>query len=286
MPTADVKLVCGACGHALDPGVRVCGSCGSDLRYPVLRPSGETRCPACGYAQSGEGEVCESCGAPLRPREKREGAKQRPRPSGARKSNSGAKRGTEPWMVVAGISILLLLAYIVYSAVTAPPAPAPGASPVVGPAQPPMAGQRMDLQPLEDAVKRSPKDPAALLQLANALHDGGVWERSAETYERYLAVNPGNPDARVDMAICYFELSKANAANREKNYARAVAEMNRVMKEHPRHQAAAFNLGVVTLHSGDVTGANVWFKRAAEIDPASPLGQRASSIMQQHSFTN
>jgi tetratricopeptide (TPR) repeat protein len=131
-----------------------------------------------------------------------------------------------------------------------------------------------------------PADTDALLRLANAYHDAGRWEQAVTAYTKYLGEKPADPDARVDMGVCYFEWSKNVPAKGEEYRNRAIAEMKRALKEHPKHQAAAFNLGIVTLNGGDVKGSSEWFRRAAEMDGSTPLGQKAKAMLEQHSFNN
>jgi tetratricopeptide (TPR) repeat protein len=181
--------------------------------------------------------------------------------------------------------VLLLVAYMVYANMGGEP-PTAGS----GGGAPGIQGQMpieqhvhtIDLAPLEEAVRKRPDDLDALLLLANGLHDSGAWPRAIEAYGRYLERNPGNPDARVDMGICLFELSRVDTARSQSLARRAVEEMERAAKEHPAHQQAAFNLGIVLLNTGDIAGSNRWFARAVEIDSQNELGRHAQSILSQH----
>jgi Tfp pilus assembly protein PilF len=60
--------------------------------------------------------------------------------------------------------------------------------------------------------------------------------------------------------------------------------METVAKNSPTHQPAAFNLGIVNLHMGNLEESNKWFKRAVELDGSSELGMRAQNILQKHTF--
>jgi cytochrome c-type biogenesis protein CcmH/NrfG len=250
MAVVDVKIVCGACGAGVAAGAATCPSCGAGLRFPTS-------------------------------------VRQEKKPQARKERNEPGKRTTEPWMVIAAISVLVLIGYVVYNAATTPAStPSAVGGPVVTPAMPPAVGQGPDLQGLEDAVRMRPADTEALLRLANAYHDAGRWEQAVMTYGKYLEARPGDPDARVDMGVCYFEWSKSVPAKAQEYRARAIAEMKRALKEHPQHQAAAFNLGIVSLNSGDVRGSSEWFRRAAEMDGSTPLGQKARAMLEQHSFNN
>jgi Tfp pilus assembly protein PilF len=148
------------------------------------------------------------------------------------------------------------------------------------------AGGGNHIATLEQAVRDRPADPDVLLALANGLHDHREWERAIETYQKYLQMNPGNPDARVDMGICDFELSRAKPEMGEEYFGKAVGEMETALKESPKHVPAAFNLGVIYLQRGAVQQSNEWFRRAIAIDKNHPLAQRAQRMLEQHSFSN
>jgi Tfp pilus assembly protein PilF len=183
-------------------------------------------------------------------------------------------------MIVAGLSLLVLVAYVIYNAVISAPPSSPGAGP---PTQAPTATAPMvDLRPLEEAVQRDPDKPAPLLQLANALHDNREFARAIATYERYLRLVPGNPDARVDMGICYFELAQQSPERAKEYFERALAVMEEALKQSPTHQPAAFNLGIVNLQMGNLQASNDWLERAVELGKDTPLGQRARNILEQH----
>jgi tetratricopeptide (TPR) repeat protein len=135
-------------------------------------------------------------------------------------------------------------------------------------------------------VRDNPGDAEALLNLANGLHDHRQWERAIQTYQQYLQKNPRNPDARVDMGICYSELSRANPEKGDDYFAKAVEAMESALEVSPKHVPAAFNLGIIHLQRGEVELSNEWFQRAIAMDKNHPLAQRAQRMLEQHSFTN
>jgi Tfp pilus assembly protein PilF len=189
----------------------------------------------------------------------------------------------EPWQIASGAAVLLLIAVFVYLELSRehPPSQvASGISSAQGVA--PMTSPMANLAPLEQAVRENPRDPEALLALANARHDVGQFPLAIETYQRYLQEKPGDPNARVDLGICYFELGRLDSVNAETLFMQAMEEMQRVHRKHPRHQQATFNLGIVNLVRRDLKEASRWFQKTVEIDKASELGQRAQQMLQQH----
>jgi tetratricopeptide (TPR) repeat protein len=149
----------------------------------------------------------------------------------------------------------------------------------------PLATAKVDLQSLEGAVAAHPGDAAAVLRLANGLHDNGMIPRAIEQYQKYLKMHPDDADARVDFGICYDQMGMADSAQSAKYYGLAIQEMERALKGTPGHQPAAFNLGIVNLHRGQLEESNAWFKKAVALNKSSELGMRAQQILQQHSFT-
>ncbi|MDH4070103.1 MAG: tetratricopeptide repeat protein [Ignavibacteria bacterium] len=147
-----------------------------------------------------------------------------------------------------------------------------------------------EVQQLQRMVEAHPEDDDMLLRLANVLQDYSREDHqslhlAAETYERYLQRNPDNENARVDLGICYFDLARHDSADARSLLQRAIREMKSVAEKNPRHQAAAFNLGIVMLNAGDAQESGDWFRRAAAIDPGSSLGQRATRLLEEHTFS-
>jgi len=95
----------------------------------------------------------------------------------------------------------------------------------------------------------------------------------------------GDPNARVDLGICYDQLALQDSNNAPRYFAMAVQEMRTVADNAPTHQPAAFNLGIVNLHMGNLEESNKWFKRAVELGRNTELGMRAQKILQQHTFS-
>lgn len=274
---AYAKLVCSECGAPVGAEDKFCGSCGVKLGAQAVQPgAGGKTCSVCGHS-NGEGAVyCESCGALLgggrkvqvrRPKRERSGPE------------ADRRRGIEPWQVISIVAVLALLGYFVYTELEDDRArPRSQGATSVTQSAPPMP----DFSAFEQTLAQNPKDDQALLQYGNALFDAGAYPRAIDLYKRYLALRPDNPDARVDLGICYFELAKLDSSGHGPLFASAIREMETVAKTHPKHQQAAFNLGIVYLTMGSVEESQKWFKRAVEVNPTSDLGTRAKRVLDQH----
>lgn len=127
---------------------------------------------------------------------------------------------------------------------------------------------------LENVVKNNPKDTASILELAHLKNDSGLYEQAIINYKQYLALVPTDPDARIDMGICYYNLQ---------NYATATAEMEKAIKYDPKHQIGYLDLGIVSLASGNFDKSKEWLKKAVELDPNSEYGKKAEELLKSHS---
>jgi tetratricopeptide (TPR) repeat protein len=245
-----------------------CGDCGGEVRRT------DVHCPSCGNKL--EWDEKRSVGSHVQVK------RSKPAPA-----EEGPRRRLEPWQIISIVAVGALLAYLVWTEMSRQqPAPVSVAS------QPPMMqapqlGQRggVDTAPLEAAVAANPKDADAILRLANAYHDNGMVPMAIKRYKDYLNLQPENSDARVDLGICYDQMGLTDSVQGGMYFAQAVKEMEATLKQNPSHQPAAFNLGIVNLHRGDLAESNRWFKQAAAMDKNSELGKRAQQILQQHSFT-
>jgi tetratricopeptide (TPR) repeat protein len=146
-----------------------------------------------------------------------------------------------------------------------------------------------EIDRLQKVVDENPADDKSLLRLANLLQDHSSHERSylvraITSYQKYLGRNPGDENARVDLGICYFEMSRTDTVHGTVLVDRAISEITTVATANPRHQAAAFNLGIITLNVGKTDEAEGWLRRTVAINSTSELGTRAQRLLEQHAF--
>jgi tetratricopeptide (TPR) repeat protein len=130
-----------------------------------------------------------------------------------------------------------------------------------------------EITKLENQVTANPDDMESTLHLSHLLQDSGLFERAITNYKKYLTKNPDNADARVDMAICYYNLGDNTTA---------ISEMETALKYSPKHQIAHLNLGIVNLAARNVDASKEWFKKTTELDPNSEAGKRATELLSSH----
>jgi Tfp pilus assembly protein PilF len=277
---AEAKAICGSCGAGVTFGAERCEACGEHL---VWSQGGPRKCPKCGQGNDASAVTCSSCGARLGGGKPARGTHaNRPR-----QHEAPLRRSVEPWQIIAVVSIVCLVAVLIYVELsrTNTPAVATSAAQTAPMTMPPMmqAPPVADIAALEAAVTANPGDAKALLTLANGLHDNGEFLKAVETYKKYLKVHPKDPDARVDMGVCYYQLGLQDTVNTARYFTLAVTEMEAALRGTPTHQPAAFNLGVVHLQKGELDISNRWFRKAVELGPGSDLGMKAQRLLQQHS---
>lgn len=278
---AVAKLVCGACGATLGSEDTRCAACGETVEHASASSKADIRCHVCGHRNATAAELCQSCGARLGTEPARTARKKKQ----AVPAGRAGKPGGLPWQWISGAAVLALVGYLLITSLSEKPASQTASgvgTSAVGPAPVMPGANKVDVTPFELAVRNNPENLDALLRLGNVLHDNGEYGRAIDTYRLYVAKNPGNPDARVDLGICYFELGRQNPADADSLFQQALTEMRDALRRTPDHQPAAFNLGIVNLTMGNIEESNKWLARAVAINKTSDLGKKAENILQQH----
>lgn len=283
---AKATVVCGSCGAPVAREDTVCSQCGSELSWQDPSSVRLITCKACGHGNPAGARFCLSCGTKLErdDGQKKPVADEKPvaRKKERLKETAGAKKKVEIWQIVSLFAFLALVAFLIYNEASRQSSRIATGTPGNTPTQTPRA--MVDLTPLEQAVAANPGDPGSVLHLANGLQDNGLYPRAIEMYKKYLAMRPKDPDARVDLGICYYQLGVADKANSGRYYGLAIGEMQQAHTDKPSHQPAVFHLGVVSLQLGNLKEANQWFQLAATMNPSSELGKRAEQMLKEHQF--
>jgi Flp pilus assembly protein TadD len=93
----------------------------------------------------------------------------------------------------------------------------------------------------------------------------GQYAEAREAFERSLKINPRNPDALNELAICLAELGEPAESRRRLEEARSL---------DPGNPKILSNLGVAALRMGDEPEARRLFQAVLEMDPADPIAKR------------
>ncbi|MDH3267992.1 MAG: zinc ribbon domain-containing protein [Ignavibacteria bacterium] len=286
---------CAECGFKIEGEFKFCPNCGSKINSKIIS-SNEVRdtsaefitCKNCGEKNPLENSDCFSCGIPLsgNKNKKQGGPKQELKKNDRKKSTveniSKKNKVINEEKVIDNKKILIISSAIVVVFIFALVASGVFDSGVQENVLQ-MSNQSLnsgvnlanleEITQLEDKVSADPDDLESTLHLAHLQQDAGLSEKAIVNYKKYLIKFPENADARVDMAICYYNLS---------DYTTAISEMETAIKYQPKHQIAYLNLGIVNLAAQNLEVSKDWFKKTAELDPNTEAGKRAKELLNSH----
>ncbi len=117
------------------------------------------------------------------------------------------------------------------------------------------------------------KELKLLLRAANLYDDAKDYATASQLYARYLELDPKNADARVDYAISLLN----QGLQRE-----GVTEMRRVVDEHPTHQKAHLNLGILYAQIERWDDAKKLWQAARDLNPNNDAGKRAAELLDRY----
>ena len=84
-------------------------------------------------------------------------------------------------------------------------------------------------------------------------------ENAIVSYEKVLEINPKNLNAKTDLGVCYVEGSGEPM--------KGIGMLREVVTENPEHENAQFNLGVLSMKSGQYVKAAERFEKVLSINP-------------------
>lgn len=136
--------------------------------------------------------------------------------------------------------------------------PVNGASPALPEGHPPIDTDTA-IRMVQEEMAQNPKDPKPPLGLANFLYDQKQFAQAIEWYQKALALDPSNVDARTDMGTAYFNSGKADEALRE---------YRKSLEIDPHHKQTMFNIIIVYLEGKhDRAAARKAWERLHQEDP-------------------
>lgn len=126
-----------------------------------------------------------------------------------------------------------------------------------------------DISRLRELVEREPENREALLTLANMNFDIGAWQRAQQLYERYLRLDPDNPDVLTDLGI---------ALRSQGQHEAALARFRRARELRPDHWQALFNEVVVhAFDRSDFAAADPALAELRRLAPGNPDVERLAA---------
>jgi Tfp pilus assembly protein PilF len=288
---------CPNCGEGLEKVVNYCPNCGYKVKgnqensgTSVKNSSGGKAiiCDVCGEENSPEDAVCNSCGARLA--NTVSGYKRTVLKSEKRSERKNIKPGKQihqsipdkipsklensKIITIIGSSVAVVFVVLLLTGVfdTKPKLDNESQG---GEIQAPQVNLQsiQKINALEERLKGDPKNAGLLLELAHLRNDSGFNEKAIENYMEYLEIQPDNADARVDMGVCYYKLSRFDEAR---------AAMEKALEYQPKHQIAHLNLGIVNLAAGNLEKSREWLRKAIKINPNSDYAKEAQRLLESH----
>lgn len=287
--------LCAECGFKIEGEYKFCPNCGSQINSEMQSPSKTTEkfeelliCKNCGEENPVDNSTCFSCGVPLsgnknksqviaKQEVKKNGQKQTNRENvSANKENVNEEKALDnkKLLIISSVVIVIFILALKFSGVFDS-----GIQKNVVPVNEQSSSSGVNLANMEEITKlenlvtANPDDMESTLHLSHLLQDSGLFDKAITNYKKYLTKNPDNADARVDMAICYYNLGDNTTA---------ISEMETALKYSPKHQIAHLNLGIVNLAARNIDASKEWFKKTAELDPNSEAGKRATELLSSH----
>jgi predicted amidophosphoribosyltransferase len=299
------QIHCRKCGAELTPADRFCSACGTKVDWGAETRGGEATaaqppakaspakpgkhaevvCPLCGQINAGGQSNCESCGGVLLSQPDSQTPPSAVRTPSTPKAQDRGFSFFQTWKFTASIAIIAVLVVILLVNFRSKEnTQAPSSHPAN--LSPQAQSVMNEIDALQKRVTESPNDTSALLRLANVFHDAKIFPRAIVMYDRYLALKPKDADARVDLGVSYFESSFSDSTRAQDDLLEAKRQMERALEYNPRHQLAAFNLGIINFHLGEVDVANQWLEKCAALDSTTEVGRKSKQFLTQHTFSN
>lgn len=89
---------------------------------------------------------------------------------------------------------------------------------------------------------------------------GMMVDKAILNYEKVLEINPGNLNAKTDLGACYAEGTNEPM--------KGIMLLREVINANPKHEMAQYNLGMLSVKSGQLDKAIERFNTVLEINPA------------------
>jgi tetratricopeptide (TPR) repeat protein len=121
------------------------------------------------------------------------------------------------------------------------------------------------IKQLREEAEQNPKDSDIPLRIANFLYDQRQYPQAIEWYQKSLAINPKNVNARTDLGTAYFYIGQTG---------RALKEYRQSLAIDPDHKPTLLNVIVVNLEgTHDTAAAQRAWDRLHNLDPSNPALQ-------------
>lgn len=123
-----------------------------------------------------------------------------------------------------------------------------------------------EIAQLRSYLESNPEDERAVLRLANLSYDGQSWSDCIQYYERFLELEPGQPDVLSDLGVCYQKIGEPQ---------QALEAFDRAQEIAPDHWQSRFNeVVILAFDLGDFERAEQVLEELRELQPDNPNIER------------
>lgn len=123
-----------------------------------------------------------------------------------------------------------------------------------------------EIAQLQSYLESNPEDERAVLRLANLSYDLQNWPDCIQYYERFLELEPGQPDVLSDLGVCYQKIGEPQ---------RALDAFDRAQEIAPDHWQSRFNeVVILAFDLGDFERAERVLEELRELQPDNPNIER------------
>lgn len=184
-------------------------------------------------------------------------------------ANGKSKDKTRIIFAISLIAIPALLLWMYF-------APQPGGKPTFETMQKDMVDTTAmsRIEQMEQMWKTAPGHGPVALELANLYFEDGKYDKAIEFYRTFL-----KDDTTSDGWLVKLDISRAlSALGRADD---AIAELKSLLKEHPGHAGALYNLGAIEANRGDHESARIHWTELIQKHPQDTLAVYAQSALPQ-----
>lgn len=182
--------------------------------------------------------------------------------------NSGqTTRSSRIAFAIALVIIPLLLLWLYF-------APQPGGEPTFETMQEEMqeTPALSRIEQMEQMWKTAPGHGPVALELANLYYEDGQYQKAVEFYRIFL-----KDDTTSDGWLVRLDISRALASLGRADD--AIDELKSMLKDHPGHAGALYNLGAIEANRGDHSSAREHWKQLIELHPQDTLSVYARGAL-------
>ena len=209
----------------------------------------QKKCPSCNAMSPANSKFCSECGSPLSKK-------------AAEKSKPVKSNTTRDTLIIVGVLAIAAIAYFVINKPVPVPKPPQQSQQPTNPAHQDIEGM--------NALANLPTDYNTLVQIGIQTMDEGNYPMAAECYKRALAINSESVNVRTDYGACLHGMGLPD---------RAIEEFMTVLRTHPEHTIANFNLGIVYYSVNNIDSAKAYFNKYLSLETSGPTYEAAKKYL-------